>query len=73
MNIFIQKLKDKMRERGFDYTTVRAAVLGGTPVYPDSWLWTRSAVMISVLEPEAMTGPLGRLADAEILELAAAL
>jgi hypothetical protein len=71
MNLFIQKIRDKMRQKGFDYTTIRAAVPGGRPVYEDSWLWTRSAVMISVLEPGAMS-QLEQLSESDLLELAAA-
>lgn len=67
MNSFIQRMKDKMRSRGFDYTTVRAAFIEGRPVYDDSWLWNRSSVVVSVLEPRAM-GPIKRVTPAELAE-----
>lgn len=55
MNIFIQRMRDKSVLRsGFEYTSVRAAFTEGQPVHPTSWLWTRSCVIISVLEPRAI-------------------
>jgi hypothetical protein len=69
MNIFIQRLKDKMRPKGFDYSTVRAAFIEGDPVYLNSWLWDRSAVVISILEPRAFLGPIEQISEAELLEL----
>lgn len=70
MNLFIEKIRKKMKQKGFDYSTVRAALPRGDPVYKDSWLWTRSAVMISVLEPEAMS-QLEQLSESDLRQLAA--
>ncbi|HLD63539.1 MAG TPA: hypothetical protein VI913_01450, partial [Candidatus Peribacteraceae bacterium] len=67
MNIFIQQMKNKIRP-AMDYTTVRGAFVEGNPIYDNSWLWNRSAVVVSVIEPQAM-GPLSRLTDDEISQL----
>ena len=68
MNIFIQRMKEKLRAVGHDYTTVRAAFIEGEPVHRDSWLWKRSCVIISVLEPRAMSN-LSQLHEQQLKEL----
>lgn len=68
MNLFIQRMKDAMRARGYDYTTVRAAFIEGRPVYENSWLWNRSSVVVSVLEPRAL-GPIERVSQTEMVNL----
>jgi hypothetical protein len=72
MNILIQRLKNKMQQRGLDFTTVRAAFAEGKPVYESSWLWDRSAVIISVLEPAAM-GPIQIVSEEELSDFARGL
>jgi hypothetical protein len=54
MNKAIQFLRDNLAPTGLSRTTVRASFIEEGPVYNNSWLWTGSCTMVSVLDPEAI-------------------
>ncbi|MDH2313892.1 hypothetical protein [Methylobacterium brachiatum] len=54
MEAAIETLRQNRASQGLGLTAVRAAFIEGSPVHPNSWLFTQSCVAVSVIDPAAI-------------------